>query len=214
MDKSHLDRFFEDMRISVDEAVGKMLATVDVEKSNCIKVEDKERIFETVRLTVGFKANNSMVFERLRELMVEVTEQAVSDNTVTEAPCTFLFSFCAPVDTAPVDKEDVIKLIDLRMTLAALYKSQGDYTRARLLYEDCFRKREEVLGDKHPDTLASLNNLALLCQSQCDYTRAQSLYEDCLRKRKEVLGDKHSDTLASQNNLAGLYQSQGDFTRV
>ena len=43
MDKTHLDKFFEDMRISVDEAVEKMLATIDVEKSECFKVEDRER---------------------------------------------------------------------------------------------------------------------------------------------------------------------------
>ena len=55
---------------------------------------------------------------------------------------------------------------------ALLYKSQGDFTRAQPLYEDCLRKRVEVLGAKHPDTLTSLNNLALLYKSQGDYTRA------------------------------------------
>ena len=64
-----------------------------------------ENELEAVRRTVGFSGINSMVFERLREWMVVVTQQAVSDNTVTAA----------------TDRADVTKLIDLKETLARLY---------------------------------------------------------------------------------------------
>ena len=190
MSKSHLDRFFEDMRISVDRAVGKMLATIDVEKSKCFKVEDKERIFEAVRLTVGFSGINSMIFERLRKWMLEVTQQAISKET----------------EALGAKHPDTFTSLGI---LARLYENMGDYTRALPLYEDCLKNDEEVLGAKHPDTLLSLNNLAELFYKQGDYSRAQSLYEDCLRKREEVLGAKHPHTRESRNLLAIIYEKLG-----
>ena len=41
---------------------------------------------------------------------------------------------------------------------------------------------------RHPDTAASLNNLAYLLQAQGDYAAAKPLYEQALAIRKEVLG--------------------------
>ena len=76
------------------------------------------------------------------------------------------------------------------------------------------RKREAILGDDHPDTLSSINNLAALYRSQGKYDKAEPLYVECLAKRKEILGDDHPDTLSSMNNLAGLYRSQGKYDKA
>ena len=76
---------------------------------------------------------------------------------------------------------------------------------------DCLKKRKAVLGDTHPDTLYSMNNLAVLYESKFKYDLAEPLYKDCLEKRKAVLGDTHLDTLTSINNLAELYRSQGKY---
>ena len=73
---------------------------------------------------------------------------------------------------------------------------------------------EVVLGDTHPDTLYSMNNLAVLYESKFKYDLAEPLYKDCLEKRKAVLGDTHLDTLTSINNLAELYRSQGKYDRA
>ena len=72
------------------------------------------------------------------------------------------------------------------------------------LFEDCLEKRKRILGDDHPDTLDSINNLALLLKAQGEYDRALPLYEDCLEKRKRILGDDHPHTLYSIQNLARL----------
>ncbi len=74
-------------------------------------------------------------------------------------------------------------------------------------------KRKRVIGDEHPDTLQSLNNLALLFDSKGEYDRAVPLYEECLAKRKRVLGDEHPDTLSSLNNLAVLFDNKGEYNR-
>ncbi|MEU6367425.1 tetratricopeptide repeat protein [Streptomyces sp. NPDC046931] len=47
-----------------------------------------------------------------------------------------------------------------RNNLASAYRAAGDGARAIPLYEATLAQREQVLGDTHPDTLNSRNNLA------------------------------------------------------
>jgi hypothetical protein len=50
---------------------------------------------------------------------------------------------------------------------------------------------EKVLGPEHPDTAASLNNLARLLKAQGDLAGARPLHERALAIREKVLGPEH-----------------------
>ncbi|MFF7238413.1 FxSxx-COOH system tetratricopeptide repeat protein, partial [Streptomyces collinus] len=73
---------------------------------------------------------------------------------------------------------------------------------------------EQVLGDTHPDTLRSRNNLASAYRAAGDLGRAIPLYEATLAQCERVLGDTHPDTLTSRNNLAYAYRAAGDLERA
>jgi len=62
-----------------------------------------------------------------------------------------------------------------------------------------------VLGEKHPDTLTSMVNLALAYWNQGRWKKAKELNVQVMEMRKRVLGKKHPDTLTSTNNLALTY---------
>jgi tetratricopeptide (TPR) repeat protein len=66
-----------------------------------------------------------------------------------------------------------------------------------------------MLGPDHPDTLASVNNLAIACQEAGRKAEAVRLHERALAGRVRVLGPEHADTLASRNNLAIACQEVG-----
>ena len=68
---------------------------------------------------------------------------------------------------------------------------------------------ERVLGDTHPYTLTSRNNLAAAYDSAGRLDEAIPLYERTLADRERVLGDTHPDTLTSRNNLAHAYRAAG-----
>jgi Tetratricopeptide repeat len=66
-----------------------------------------------------------------------------------------------------------------------------------------------LLGPDHPDTLASVNNLAIACQEAGRKAEAARLHEQALAGRVRALGPEHPDTLASRNNLAIACQEVG-----
>jgi hypothetical protein len=66
-----------------------------------------------------------------------------------------------------------------------------------------------VLGDDHPDTLASRGNLAGAYESAGRLGEAIPLLEQNLTDRLRVLSDDHPSTLTSRGNLAYAYRSAG-----
>ena len=72
----------------------------------------------------------------------------------------------------------------------------------------------QVLGEEHPDTLTSMNNLAVTLHSQGDLAGARELLGRVLEGRRRVLGEAHPDTLAGLHNLAMVLKAQGDHSGV
>jgi tetratricopeptide (TPR) repeat protein len=73
------------------------------------------------------------------------------------------------------------------------------------LVADC----ERALGETHPDTLTSSNNLARAYRAAGRLEEAIPLFERTLADRERVLGETHRSTLASRTNLAAAYQAAG-----
>ena len=71
-----------------------------------------------------------------------------------------------------------------------------------------------LLGEEHPGSLASRNNLAGAYQDSGRLTEAIALYEQVLNDRTRILGEDHPDTLISRDNLAGAYISAGRLTEA
>ena len=95
--------------------------------------------------------------------------------------------------------------------VASFHKDAGRYTGAEPLYLRALEVLGGVLGQEHPKTLSSVNNLALLLTSKGDYAGAEPLHRRALEVRERVLGPEHPDTLGSMNNLACLLESRGDY---
>ncbi|CAE7273498.1 klc-2 [Symbiodinium natans] len=80
---------------------------------------------------------------------------------------------------------------------------------AEPLYREALEARRSKLGDQHPDTLISINNLAALLEARGRLEEAEPLYREALKARRSKLGDQHPDTLISINNLAALLKAHG-----
>ena len=92
--------------------------------------------------------------------------------------------------------------------------SDGRYNEAEMPILRVMEARRRVLGPEHPDTLASMNNLALTYSSQGRWTEAEGLEVQVVEITRRVLGPEHPDTLTSMNNLASTYRDQGRWTEA
>ena len=89
--------------------------------------------------------------------------------------------------------------------LAEALQLSGHHQEAIKLHSECLRLREKILGQEHPDTISSANNLGITYFIIGDHQEAQALFKQCLEKRTKSLGRQHPCTLASMNNMAAIY---------
>jgi tetratricopeptide (TPR) repeat protein len=86
----------------------------------------------------------------------------------------------------------------------------GQARQALALLEQTRAGYRRLLGDDHPYTLTSMNNLATTRRALGDLDGARQLFEQALAAFRRVLGDDHPDTLNSMSNLAATRQDLGD----
>ncbi|HXT36398.1 MAG TPA: tetratricopeptide repeat protein, partial [Chloroflexota bacterium] len=92
----------------------------------------------------------------------------------------------------------------------ALAYYQGEYERARSLYESSLSLRRKLADAR--GVASTLGNLGGVADSQGDYERAWALYEESLALRRE-LGDQWGIAIML-NNLGNLAQQRTDYARA
>ncbi|WP_160161703.1 tetratricopeptide repeat protein, partial [Embleya hyalina] len=97
---------------------------------------------------------------------------------------------------------------------AAYRENQGALAPAIEAFRRALTTAVRVLGEDHPDTLNSRNNLAGAYRAAGDVDRAIELYERTLEDSVRVLGQDHPHTLISRSNLAYAYREAGDVGRA
>jgi hypothetical protein len=71
-----------------------------------------------------------------------------------------------------------------------------------------------VLGEEHPATLTSMNNLASTLSVQGDLAGTRALQEKVVAVSRRVLGEEHPDTRAALVHLFTTMQEMGDTKAV
>jgi len=92
--------------------------------------------------------------------------------------------------------------------------NQGAVSRAIAYHERVLAVSTRIMGDDHPNTLATRYNLAADYHIAGDLRRAIPLYERALADSTRVLGEDSPQTLNLRSNLAGAYQQAGDLGRA
>ena len=138
-------------------------------RSECFKEKDKNQIFAIVEKEVGFERLNAMICEQMRAWMIDTVERE------------------------RVNDPDNLHL--LHSVASSLYHQQGNYDKAERIYSECIERRKNSLGDSHPDTLLSMNNLGKVYSDSNKHEKAEALFVECLDKGGGALMDDHPDFL-------------------
>ena len=86
---------------------------------------------------------------------------------------------------------------------------KGDLAAAEPLSREALEVSRETLGNRHPDTLISINNLSTLLHDKGDLAAAEPLYREALAGVRPTLGNRHPHTLDSIFNLNWLLLNKG-----
>ncbi|SCO87701.1 uncharacterized protein FRV6_11828 [Fusarium oxysporum] len=97
------------------------------------------------------------------------------------------------------DEEIAVKVLDLRR--------QGRHDEDEEISVKVLDLRRQVLGEKHPDTIGSLADLATTYHAQGRYDEALQLHHIALDLRRHVLGENHPDTMQSVAYLASIREA-------
>jgi hypothetical protein len=73
--------------------------------------------------------------------------------------------------------------------------------------EKAYAFRKKVLGERHPDAITSMADLAVTYHAQGRYDEDEKISVEVLGLRREVLGEKHPDTIGSVADLATTYHA-------
>ena len=102
-------------------------------------------------------------------------------------------------------------LLGWRPPLEARGRSPKGYlAAAEPLCRDALEVSRETLGNRHPDTLTSINNLGMLLKAKGDLAAAEPLFREATKGMRETLGDRHPTTLTCIRNLGALLQAKAD----
>ena len=74
---------------------------------------------------------------------------------------------------------------------AAEANKEGDYIKEKNSYQELYDLFKRKLGEKHPDTLNALENLANSYSDLGDYNVALVMRNAVYNGRKEILGENH-----------------------
>jgi len=85
------------------------------------------------------------------------------------------------------------------------------YCDALLLLQKALTIREQIFGEKHPDTATVYQHIADVYSDLHQHEKALEWYNETLEIREKVLGMEHPFTAATYNNIARVYNNQGEY---
>ena len=201
---------------SLDEGSGRRRAELAINKAERLslaeRVDEGEgawSVHTLISRTMRFRDPEPERSEELRDAAVSVLTTAFRENAKDPRDHAKLEPVVAHAREL-MDRADDLKTAYLAGGVARYDSERGAYGLAETLYRHVLEITRRVLGDEHPDTLGSMNNLAETLRAQGDLDGARRIQEQVLETRRRILGDDHPDTLASMNNLALTLSHQGD----
>ena len=97
----------------------------------------------------------------------------------------------------------------LTISFGNVYTKHGRYDKALRYYKRALAGKEKCLGVDHPDTLATVNDMALVFQAQGQYDKALKYHERAFLGRPTRLGGNHPATQCTHEALVKLYEKTG-----
>lgn len=108
-------------------------------------------------------------------------------------------------------KDAKLSLAALQFNLSSYYNAMHDYNSSAPIAQASLASRETVLGNEHPDTIYSMQNLAWVLNGQGKHDEAEKLNRQALSLGRRTLGTNDSLVLHSMLDLTWILKNQNKF---
>jgi Flp pilus assembly protein TadD len=196
-------------RIRDDELAAWSLITVDEDADHIVSVRIHPLVRDFFAAQHRQHADADKHRQALATALVEQSKIVRHPTTLAQVTAFRPYAPHLAVLLPTVVDDEILKA---HTCLSWFHAGAGNLSQAQQVMDAGAAACRQRLGDEHPDTLTSMNNLAGILRARGDLSNAQSWHEQDLSVCRRVLGDEHPDTLTSMNNLAGILQDRGDLS--
>jgi serine/threonine-protein kinase len=105
--------------------------------------------------------------------------------------------------------EEDLEVAGMEILIADLLLARDDWQGAGELYRGALETRRVYLGDDHPYTASTINNLGLVARAAGDPVEAERLHRQALATWAEQLGEEHAYNAWGMNDLSMALLDQG-----
>ncbi|MCB4781415.1 MAG: tetratricopeptide repeat protein, partial [Sulfurovum sp.] len=109
------------------------------------------------------------------------------------------------------EEDNAEMLVDINNTIGRFYIHLAKYDKAIELLEETLTIE---LGENHPGTATSYNNIGSVWKSKGEYDKAIEYCEKALKIRLATLGENHPSTATSYNNIGSAWNSKGEYDKA
>jgi len=118
-----------------------------------------------------------------------------------------------PGQDRPAEQDALVlrrQLLFLRFHLGNVYRSQGEFERARVLNEEVLAEQQHALGEEDLHTLMTAAGLAGDLRGLGRYREALEMDKETYGRLKLLFGEDHERTLLAASNTAVSHRLNGD----
>jgi CHAT domain-containing protein/tetratricopeptide (TPR) repeat protein len=165
-------------------------------------------------------ANQATDTQRVNSRPVDSDDREAAQRSIAKATAAFL---AGRVESATLIAQNGLKVAEdtlgpndvattqLANTLAQLLYRQGSIAKSEALFARVFEWNRRFLGDQHPETLASAQDLAFTYSDQAKFKKAEAQTRWILERSSKAFGPDDRMTLGFSMNLASIYKSEGRY---
>jgi tetratricopeptide (TPR) repeat protein len=177
--------------------------------------DDARKAVDLEKRIVELEAgDNYAEARRLREELLALRTRGQGADHWQVVSAKWALAATTKVAALPAEKRAGWRQADIGQATAGRLEQQAQYGKALPLWQERLKWCRDVLGEEHPDTAVSCNNLALNLNAQGKYVEAGELLHRSLDTCRTLLGEEHPDTAATYHTLAYNLQAQGKYAEA
>ena len=158
-----------------------VVSSIDAEQASAFCLDDKKRIDQTIRDSVGFMRVNKLISDEMRVWLANSGKALLNS------------------DDAEMSLRDRAQLVTC---LASLLQDQGKIVEAEKYLRKGLSLYEESCGTDSPETIDTVVKLGKLLEIRDKIDEAVQLFRRENQATEDALGADHVDSLLSKNRLA------------